>query len=124
VTVAAPSRTDELERLYRRFKALTLGASAALLLGEDARGLAADAAALRVACEAAAHLGEAFARCLTAARALEAVCACAGSGLPGDRELAELRAAHSRLRRAVWAVVPCEYVPCCVSHAHHEGSAR
>jgi hypothetical protein len=124
VSVSAPAREAELERLYRRFKALALGVSAALMLDRGLGKLAEDSASLLQeslrAAEQTDDPGSPFGACVAAAMALCALVQRAAAGEPTAVELAELRTAHTRLRREVWAVVPCEYVPCCVSGAHHE----
>jgi hypothetical protein len=123
VAVAAPDA--ELERLYRRFKALSLAVSAALVLDRPLGELAGETDALVAECLAAAADAEdadsPLVECVGAALALSSLVQRASAGESTDLELAQLRAAHLRLRRDVWAVLPCEYVPCCcTSHATHQ----
>ena len=56
-----------------------------------------------------------------AARDLRRLLVEAVRGEAADRVLDQARASQRRLRREVWRVLPCEYVPCCASgHAHAE----
>jgi hypothetical protein len=126
VTVAVATREHELQRLYGRFKGLTLAVSAALLLDGPIGELVADADALLVDCvqasAAAAEPDAALIECAEAACALAALVQRAAAGASTADELAELREAHLRLRRQVWNVLPCEYVPCCATGTHaHRG---
>jgi hypothetical protein len=126
VTVAHVTREDELQRLYGRFKGLTLAVGAALLLHGPVGALVADADALLVDCiqasAAAVEPDAALIECVEAACALTALVQRAAAGASTADELAELRAAHLRLRRQVWNVLPCEYVPCCATGTHaHRG---
>jgi len=124
VSVAAPAREAELQHLYGRFKGLTLAVSAALLLDGPIAELADDADALLVECvqAAAAEPDAALIECVEAACALAALVQRAAAGASTEDELAALREAHLRLRREVWNVLPCEYVPCCVAGTHtHRG---
>jgi hypothetical protein len=106
-----------VRELYGRYKHLALAAGAALLLEEPVDGLVADAAALAgEARDAAAAEGAAHASQLRA-------CADAASELRellvrGGDDVGAARRAHKHLRREVWKVVPCEYVPCCASAPH------
>ena len=126
MTVALATREDELQRLYGRFKGLTLAVSAALLLDGPIGELAADADALLAECvQASAATSEpdaALIECVEAACALAALVQRAAAGAPTEDELDGLRTAHRRLRRQVWNVLPCEYVPCCAAGTHtHRG---
>jgi hypothetical protein len=123
---ASLTREDELERLYTRFKALSLGVSAALLLGRPLDELTADADAFLAECVRASAAADEpdmpLAECVEAACALAALARRATIGATTTDELETLRAAHLRLRREVWNVLPCEYVPCCAAGAHtHRG---
>jgi hypothetical protein len=126
VTSALTTREDELQRLYGRFKSLTLAVSAALLLDGPIAELEADADALLVECVHASSSSpqpdRALIESVEAAGALAALVQRAASGASSSGELDELRAAHLRLRREVWRVLPCEYVPCCAAGTHtHRG---
>lgn len=97
--------------LYRRFKSLTVAASAALILDEPVDGLrpaveALHRDALGTACEE------------PAARLLQLVHD-ALAGEVGDADLDAVRSSHRSLRRQVWSTEPCEYVPCCAGAHHH-----
>jgi hypothetical protein len=122
VAVAAPDAA--LEHLYRRFKALSLAVSAALMLDRPLGELAGETDALVRECLAAAADTEdgdsPLVECVGAALALSSLVQRASAGESTELELAQVRAAHLRLRRGVWAVLPCEYVPCCASHQRGE----
>ena len=126
MTTGLETREDEVERLYSRFKTLSLGASAALLLDRPVAGLAVEANTFLAECmrasAAAAEPDAPLVECVAAAWALTALLGRAGGGASTTDELAELRTAHARLRREVWNVLPCEYVPCCAVGTHtHRG---
>jgi hypothetical protein len=112
----------ELQSLYARYKALALSTSAALMLGDNVRPLGERLEELRRDCSATqqrrtAH-GRELAACLDAVADLRPLI----DGDTTDRALEHARASHRRLRRAVWDLIPCEYVPCCApGHDHHEG---
>jgi hypothetical protein len=105
----------EVRNLYGRYKHLALAAGAALVLDAPREELASDAAALLADARAAAAAGDSYApqlrACVDAASELRDLIATGG-----DVEAA--RETHKRLRREVWKVVPCEYVPCCAGHGH------
>jgi hypothetical protein len=96
--------------LYRRFKSLTVAASAALILGEplDAVVAAVEKLDRDAAGSPAAEPVARLRRLVGRDRDAETT----------DAEIEELRTSHRSLRRKVWATEPCEYVPCCASGAH------
>jgi hypothetical protein len=116
-TVASPER--ELLGLYERYKALTLAATAALILGQPVGELRAQADALAGECAAAADGGAPLADCSAAAEDLAQLLRLAAAGEDTGGVLERVRASHRRLRRAIWDVQPCEYVPCCAPGAHN-----
>jgi hypothetical protein len=114
-TTTSPLVTPrELQELYERFKLLALSASAALILDVPDAGLGAKIdALLEDACAArtrAPHLLRELSVCIEAADRLRTLT----SGNLSDSDVDEVRASHRRLRREMWNVIPCEYVPCCV----------
>jgi hypothetical protein len=111
---------QELLALYARYKHLALGTGAGLMLDavpialvEETRVLVADC---RRTAAAAPHgpLTPLFEACTAAAVALHdlVLSGQGGSLRVPDERLRAARASHSRLRRAIWTVTPCEYVPC------------
>jgi hypothetical protein len=111
----------ELQALYGRYKVLALSTSAALMLGDDVRSLGDRLEELRRDCSAAQRRGTAHDRELAACLAAVADLRPLIDGDTTDRTLEHARASHRRLRRAVWDVIPCEYVPCCApGHDHVE----
>jgi hypothetical protein len=117
--VAVSSEPDACVReLYGRYKGLALAAGAALVLDRPRGELEAETLDLLVEAQAAldAHPSR--------RPQLEACVAAAGDLhdllVGGGSDVAAVRETHKRLRREVWKVVPCEYVPCCASagHAH------
>ena len=128
MTATAPGVESErqLRDLYGRYKALMLAAAAALLLDSSVDELAGPVAELLADCRAAA--GEAspvrlqLAACAEAAQELAQLVAATAAGGATAADLERVRAAHRLLRREVWTVLSCEYVPCCASEdAHHDG---
>lgn len=128
MTTAAPSRSAEreLSDLYGRYKTLVLAAAAALMLERPFADVAHEAELLledcRTAVCSAPCFDDQFAACVIAAEELwQVLGVAAGEGLTAPR-LELVRASHRRLRREVWTVLPCEYVPCCAAparpHAH------
>jgi hypothetical protein len=112
----------ELQALYARYKALALSTGAALMLAGEVTDLGDRLDGLLDDCAAARARGTAHARelsaCLDAVADLRPLI----DGDTTDRALEDARASHRRLRRAVWDVIPCEYVPCCApAHDHDEG---
>jgi hypothetical protein len=120
LTPAAAVGPAELRVLYERYKGLTLSAAAALMLGATVAELAKEAEALVAHCrEAAAAGGELEPQLAACVRAAEELNTLLGrSGPISGGELEPVRAAHRRLRREVWKVLPCEYVPCSGSYGH------
>jgi hypothetical protein len=116
MSVAVAPDLDRLQRLYDRYKSLVRAVSAALLLERAVDDLVPEVDLLLAEC-AEASMGE----CGDAAQALSELVQRAVSGRPTTAQLEHVRASHSRLRRAVWDVLPCEYVPCCASDPHHHG---
>ena len=113
-TLATPAPEQELQELYARSKALTLTAAAALVLEEPA-GLSEDADRLIADSLDARRRIPGFApqldACVDAARDLRQLL----DGAAADADVDRARASHRRLRREVWRVLPCEYVPCCAA---------
>jgi hypothetical protein len=113
MSAAAPEH--ELQELYARSKALTLAAGAALVLEADRTGLADEADRLLAdALEArrrTARLAPQLSACVDAAHDLKRLL---HGGAP-EADVDRARASHRRLRREVWRVLPCEYVPCCAA---------
>jgi hypothetical protein len=108
---------QELLRLYERYKALTLAATAALILAQPVGELRVQASALLGECRAAGERPPAAA-CSAAAEDLCELLRLAEAGEDTGALLERARASHRRLRHEIWDVRPCEYVPCCVSDAH------
>jgi hypothetical protein len=85
------------------------------------------AAALHAPCPAAAGAAPAELRaqldaCVAAARELDALLRRGAGGEPVAAEIEAARATHRALRREVWKVLPCEYVPCGAElHVHDHG---
>ena len=110
----------ELLALYGRYKRLALGTGAGLMLDALPTELVEETRALVAACRHAAAaappgpLTPLFEACTGAAVALHDLVLCGqeGSLRVPDERLRAVRASHSRLRRAIWTVTPCEYVPC------------
>jgi hypothetical protein len=116
----------ELLALYARYKRLALGTRAGLMLDavptelvEETRALVADC---RRAAAATPHgpLTALFEACTGAAVALhELVLSGREEALHvPDERLSAVRASHSRLRRDILTVTPCEYVPCSAVDQH------
>jgi hypothetical protein len=114
------SAERRLRDLYARYKALALATGAALVLDARDEALAADVDALLRDCltarRASVELEPQFAACVEATGELRLLV----RGEESSAALERARESHRRLRRAVWSVLPCEYVPCCAEHAHHE----
>jgi hypothetical protein len=109
----------ELRGLYGRYKHLALATGATLVLGAPRQALEQDAAELladaRAAAAGAGANGPGLAACVEAADELHDLLA------RGGHDVAAVRETHKRLRREVWKVIPCEYVPCCAAAGHeHE----
>jgi hypothetical protein len=129
--VAEASRERELRELYSRYKGLALATGATLLLGAAPERLAVEAGELLIACRrAAARSGAACASqleaCVTAVQELHELLlrAVEDAELIGAADTERVRASHSRLRREVWKVIPCEYVPCSGAHRHSHAEQR
>jgi hypothetical protein len=107
----------ELRRLYGRYKGLVLATAAALVLDEPTGLAVGEAEALRLDCRAAARecapsLQSQLDACAAAA---DELCGVVSRGADGELTAADVeaaRATHRMLRREVWKVLPCEYVPC------------
>jgi len=124
-TAAADVSGRELHDLYTRSKALTAAAAAALVLDADAGDLAVEARRLLddslAARRRATGLVPQLSACVDAARDLRGLLDRARLGRASEADVDRARASHRRLRREVWQVLPCEYVPCCAAgHAHHD----
>jgi hypothetical protein len=118
--VAAPRSAEAalLGELYGANKSLSLSVSAALAMqlppevGSDQidRHLA---DCERAAAEHPGELAPHFEACRDAAAALADLAREAEGGLaPSQRRLDAVRRSHRHLRRLVWEVFECEYVPC------------
>jgi hypothetical protein len=121
VAVADPPRSEEatlLAELYGANKSLSLSISAALALqlppevgSEQVDGHL--RACERAAAEHRGELGPHFEACRDAAAALAGLAREAEGGLvPSQQRLDAVRRSHRNLRRLVWEVFDCEYVPC------------
>jgi hypothetical protein len=123
--VSAAPTTDEageLQALYGRYKTITLSTGASLLLDGDVEELARRVDELIVDCGAAQERGGVHIRQLAACRDATLDLQPLLDGDTTEHALERARASHRRLRRAVWDVIPCEYVPCCApGHDHDEG---
>jgi len=129
--VAEASRERELRELYSRYKGLALATGATLLLGADPDRLAADAGELLISCHRAAartgaDLSSQLDACVAAVQELHELLlrAVEDVELIGAEDTERVRASHSRLRREVWKVFPCEYVPCSGAHRHSHAQQR
>ena len=122
MTSAVVPAADALQSLYERYKSLTLATTAALLLARPVDELAsATQTLLRESVRASVpdrELAGAFAACAYAARDLADLLALAAAGEETNDHVERVRASHLALRRLVWDVQGCEYVPCCASGAH------
>ena len=123
----AGSRTGAAGRSTLAPRALALATAAALMLESGLGELASEADRLLEDCarrpqDRASMLEPQLGACVDAARDLRRLLVeplLAARRL--DAVLDQARASHRRLRREVWRVLPCEYVPCCASgHAHAE----
>jgi hypothetical protein len=102
-----------LNGLYTRQKQLLLSVGASLAMGDAPAGARGEAESLLADCDAAGP-GERYDACREGAAQLVALLADADrlGGPPSHARITAARAAHSRLRRVVWDVSGCEYVPC------------
>ncbi|OJU85502.1 MAG: hypothetical protein BGO11_00735 [Solirubrobacterales bacterium 70-9] len=120
--VASPPQSADatrLNELYGANKSLSLSVSAALAMQLPPQVGAEQIDAHVWVCERAAaeHQGEEleahFEACRDAAVALADLAREAEDGLvPTQRRLEAVRRTHRHLRRLVWEVFDCEYVPC------------
>ena len=101
------AKTDEL---YRRYKALTLAAGAALVLESPVDELV--GAVDELARDAEGSV------CAGPAETLRALLMRAHAGEATEADIEQVRDSHRSLRREVWTTQPCEYVPCCAGGAH------
>jgi len=129
VAEASPER--ELRELYARYKGLALATGATLLLDASPDRLAVEAGELLTACRRAAArprgaCSTQLDACVVAAQELHELLLCAAEDPerigPDDTE--RVRTSHGRLRREVWKVFPCEYVPCSGAHRHSHAQER
>jgi hypothetical protein len=112
----------ELQALYARYKAIAFSTGAALMLDGDVGVLGDRVDELIQDCRSIEERGTAHARQVAACRDAVIDLWPLLDGDTTDPALDRARASHLQLRRAVWDVVPCEYVPCCArGHDHHEG---
>jgi len=127
---AAPASSADdatLGRLYARTKALALSIGAALALERTPAGALTETELHLAECERAAatrpgELHPHFEACRDAAADLVGLAREAEAGpRPSPQSLAALRGSHRRLRRLVWEVFDCEYVPCA---AHQKGACN
>lgn len=133
--VAAPVAPARLEgpallgHLYARNKALSLSVGAALALHRHPDGALPEVEEHLAECELAVAGEGCFSSHFEACR--EAAAELAGlvrevegdRRAPSDRRLRAVRASHRRLRRLVWEVFDCEYVPCAAHDAPHDHGA-
>ena len=129
VADASPER--EMRELYSRYKGLALATGATLLLAAEPDRLAVEAGELLTSCRrAAARARGAYSSqldaCVVAAQELHELLLRAAEDveLIGPDDTERVRASHGRLRREVWKVFPCEYVPCSGAHRHHHAQER
>jgi hypothetical protein len=120
--VAVRGEHDELVgSLYGRYKSLALAAGAALVLDAPRDELSAEALELLADARAGLLLDSSrrvqLEACVEAAEKLRDLLESDGFDVEAARDT------HKRLRREVWKIVPCEYVPCCAStpYAHEQG---
>ena len=111
-----PKRDLPVREFYGRFKHLALAVGAALVLEQPTALLESEVDALideaRTAAPGSGEYRPQVEAGVEASEELQALLRRRGS----DVESARL--AHKRLRRSVWTVIPCEYVPCCARTAH------
>lgn len=111
--------------LYGANKSLSLAVGAALALGQPPQVGAAEVERNLEECERAVserpgELSEHFDACREAAAELAALVREAERDrrIPPRQRLAAVRDSHRRLRRLVWEVFDCEYVPCGHERSH------
>jgi hypothetical protein len=123
MSVASPTEeAAELQALYTRYKAIALSTAAALMLESDVEELVRRVDELIEDCGATERRGSVHVHEATACRDAALDLRPLLQGDTADDTLERARASHLQLRRAVWDVIPCEYVPCCASgHDHDEG---
>ena len=114
-----------LGELYGENKSLSLAVGAALTLGRrpevEARVIERHLAECeRAAAERPGELAEHFEACRVAAADLAAMVREVDRDrcTPSRQRLSAVRASHRRLRRLVWEVFDCEYVPCGHERSH------
>jgi hypothetical protein len=119
-TLETRDEAAELQALYGRYKAIALSTGAALMLGGELQDLGRRVDSLIVDCRAAQERGGLYSRevatCRDAALDLRPLL----EGDTSERALERARASHRALRREVWVVMPCEYVPCCAPGHDHD----
>jgi hypothetical protein len=107
----------DLSELYNRYKSLASSAAAASILEQPVDVVVDEVDRLLADCQAAMQRPGVphaqVAACAEAASVLRAALDTTGPDLDEG-----VRASHRALRRAVWQVVPCEYVPCCADDHH------
>ena len=104
---AVVDATDQMVSLYSRYKILALTTAATVILEEPTDTILADVERFIADCRGARTAPETH-FCERAAVALRDLLE---SG--GEDNVIAARATHRELRRDVWTVAPCEYVPCC-----------
>ena len=114
-----------LGELYGENKSLSLAVGAALTLGRRPEVEATVIERHLAECERAVaerpgQLAEHFEACRAAAADLTAMVREVDRDrcTPSRRRLSAVRASHRRLRRLVWEVFDCEYVPCGHERSH------
>ncbi|MGH3025153.1 MAG: hypothetical protein ACRDLR_01750 [Gaiellaceae bacterium] len=119
---AAPHPERALQSLYGRYKGLAISAAAAVIMEAPLDGLTASVEKLRCDCREAVRPGCEYpaqlAACSEASAALLGFLRRARQRDVSDAELEQVRTTHLELRREVWRVLPCEYVPCCADEHH------
>jgi hypothetical protein len=116
----------DLGELYGRYKRLTLAAAAGLLAGEGSPELEDEVRALRADATHAVRDADSatlvqLRACANAAAELEQLVVGGQLSLEG---VERVRQTHSELRREVWKVIPCEYVPCNAGASMHREEQR
>jgi hypothetical protein len=119
---AARRPQSALQSLYGQYKALAISAAAAVIVEAPLDGLVVSTEALLVECSEEAapdcEYEAQLAACAHACAALRDFLRRAHEHGVSTSELEQVRTTHRELRREVWRVLPCEYVPCCADEHH------